>query len=94
MSHLKINYGINSQLAHSELKIIESINIIKELLNEQLEMNEFSWNKGLNYRDFILAVWRTLLKQDSTKERANEIKLLIGEEDALKLISDQIKIEI
>jgi len=77
-----------------ELKIRESEKIVKEILAEQLEMNEFSWNNGLNYRDFILAVWRTLLKQDNTKERANKIKKLIGEEDALKLISDQIKIEI
>ena len=77
-----------------ELKIRESEAIIKEILSEQLEMNQFSWNNGLNYRDFILAVWRTLLKQANTKERANKVKSLIGEEDALKLISDQIKIEI
>jgi hypothetical protein len=57
-------------------------------------MNQFSWNNGLNYRDFILAVWRTLLKQVNTKERALTVKKLIGEEDVLKLISDQIKIEI
>ena len=77
-----------------ELKIRESEEIIKEILAEQLKISEFSWNKGLNYRDFILAVWRTLLKQDITKERANKVKILVGEEDALKLISEQIKIEI
>lgn len=83
-----------SIISPMELKIRESENIIKEILTEQLEMNEFAWNNGLNYRDFILAVWRTLLKQNNTKERANKVKLLIGEEDTLKLISDQIKIEI
>ena len=77
-----------------ELKIREAEVIIKDILNEQLEMNQFSWNNGLNYRDFILAVWRTLLKQVNTKERALTVKKLIGEEDVLKLISDQIKIEI
>ncbi len=77
-----------------ELKIREAEKIIKDLLEEQLEMHQFSWNHGLNYRDFILAVWRTLLKQENTKELAHKVKTLVGEEDALNLISNQIKIEI
>jgi len=77
-----------------DIKRSESKAIVREILNEQLQMNQFSWNHGLNYRDFILAVWRTLLKQDNTKTRAYKVKNLVGEEDALKLISDQIKIEI
>jgi len=75
-----------------ELRIRDCEGIIKELLSEQLELNLYSWNNGLNYRDFILAVWRTLLKQENTKERAHKVKALVGEEDVLKLISDQIKI--
>ena len=67
--------------------------IIKTLLTEPLNMNQFSWQKGLNYRDFILAVWRTLLKQENTKLKANLVNELIGQEKALKLISDQINIE-
>lgn len=85
------NIGIFPRLKHKKM---ESEIIIKDILNEQLEMQKFAWNKGLNYRDFILAVWRTLLRQDNTKERANKVKLLVGEENALKLISEQIKIEI
>jgi len=75
-----------------ELRIRDCESIIKELLAEQLELNLYSWNNGLNYRDFIQAVWRTLLKQENTKERAKKVKELIGEDDVLKLISDQIKI--
>lgn len=75
-----------------EEKIRECEHIVKELLDEQLELNLYSWNQGLNYRDFILAVWRTLLKQESTKDRAHDIKALLGEEDILKLISNQIKL--
>ncbi len=77
-----------------ELEIIQAKTIIKEVLEEQLEMNKFSWNKGLNYRDFILAVWRTLLRQENTQEKAYKVKIMVGEEGALKLISEQIKIEI
>lgn len=77
-----------------ELKIRKAENIIKDILSQQLEMNQFSWNNGLNYRDFILAVWRTLLKQENTREKALEAEKLIGEDDVLELISNQINIEI
>lgn len=75
-----------------EEKIRTCETIIKELLNEQLELHHYSWNHGLDYRDFILAVWRTFLKQDTTKERARKVKSLLAQEDILKLISDQIKL--
>jgi len=68
--------------------------IIKTLLTEPLYMNQFSWQNGLDYRDFILAVWRTLLKQENTKQKASLVNDLIGQEKALKLISDQINIAV
>jgi len=77
-----------------ELQIREAEGIVKDILDEQLEIHRLSWRHAPNYRDFILAVWRTLLKQENTKERANKVKNLIGEDDVLELISNHIKIEI
>lgn len=70
-------------------KIDESNVIIKGMLSQK----NFHYNNGLNYRDYILAVWRTLLNENTTKIEAKKLQKLMHEEDILELISKHLKQE-
>ena len=76
-------------------KIIEPVsNKLKQskiIVNRMLSAKRFNWNEGLNYRDYILAVWRTLLTEHNTQADANTLLKLVGEDDALKLIASKLK---
>ncbi len=82
-------------LKETILKLIEPVSDkIKEseiIVNRMLSYKKFNWNEGLNYRDYILAVWRTLLNEESTREDAKMVLNLIGEDDALILIASKLK---
>lgn len=67
------------------------INESEVLINRMLKFKEFTWNEGLNYRDYIHAVWRTLLTEQNTQEDAKMVLNLVGKDDALKLISYRLK---
>ena len=82
-------------LRETILKIIDPVsNKIEQsesIINNMLSIKDFKWNEGLNYRDYILAVWRTLLNENNTQADAKMVLKLIGEDDALKLISNKLK---
>lgn len=65
----------------------ESETLIKRMLSSK----DFNYNKGLNYREYILAVWRTLLFDNSTSAHARKVLSLISEAEALELISKHLK---
>ncbi|EDP95944.1 hypothetical protein U8527_13655 [Kordia algicida OT-1] len=50
------------------------------------------WNDGLNYTEFIRALWRLFLHHDSFKEGTQDILGKLSEEDAIQLLSDEIDI--
>ena len=60
---------------------------IKNLLNSK----EFTWIEGLNYRDYIIAVWRTLQNDDATKSTAQIISKNMDEAEILNIISKNLK---
>ncbi len=86
---------IINPLKETILKIIDPVSDkIKEseiIVNRMLSFKNFNWNEGLNYRDYILAVWRTLLNEHKTQVDAERVLKLIGEDDALKLIANRLK---
>lgn len=86
---------VMNPLRETILKIIDPVsNKIEEserIINNMLSYKNFRWNEGLNYRDYILAVWRTLLNDRQTQIDAKTVLKLIGEDDALKLISNKLK---
>jgi len=59
---------IINPLKETILKIIEpvsdKINRREILIERIINAKEFSWNEDLNYRDYILAIWRTLLNEE------------------------------
>lgn len=71
--------------------VSDKINKSEILVDRMLTCEKFNWNIGLNYRDYILAVWRTLLRENSTKVDAKKVLNLIGEEDALKILANKLK---
>ncbi len=84
-----------SPIKETILNIIEpvsnKINESEVLINRMLSSKKFNWNEGLNYREYITAVWRTLLNEHNTQADAKMVEKLIGEDDALKLIANKLK---
>lgn len=68
-------------------KIEQSESIVKRMLLKK----DFHWNEGLNYRDYILAVWRTLQNEDLTKDDVKKVLNLVSEDDVLLLISKYLR---
>lgn len=67
-------------------KISECENLVKRMLAQK----DFNYNNGIDYRDYVMAVWRTLLNDNTTCCHAEKVLELIGEDDALQLISKNI----
>ncbi len=46
------------------------------------------WNESLDYADFIHALWGTMLKHDALKEEAAQLEEILGNGDAIQILSD------
>ena len=70
---------------------MEKIDQSERLINRMLSIKNFNYNRGIDYHEYVLAVWRTLLKDNSTSHLANKVKNLVDEEQILELISKRIQ---
>jgi len=50
------------------------------------------WNDGLNYTDFIQALWRVFKFHEDFKADTEKILHILTEEDAIALLADQIDV--
>lgn len=73
-------------LAPMNQKIKECESLVKRML----EIKDFNYNNGIDYKYYIIAVWRTLLNDNTTSTHAEKVLNLIGEDGALQLISKNI----
>ncbi|UNY98267.1 hypothetical protein MQE36_14390 [Zhouia spongiae] len=81
---------LNNVMKPLEDRIQESQIIIKMLVNKAYDSNMIQWNDGLNFPDFIHALWRLFLKHDSFKEQTNMVLDRITETDALQLLAREV----
>jgi len=66
--------------------------IIKSHIDKAFAEKYIQWNDGLNYTEFIQALWRLFLNHDSFKEGTQDILGKLTEGDAMQLLSDEIDI--
>ncbi len=65
-------------------------NEIKKLLEKAYEEKLIMWNDGLQFNEFIAALWRTFLKNESFKNDAARIQKALGESSSLELLASEI----
>lgn len=63
---------------------------VKKLLEKAYEQRLISWNDGLLFNEFIAALWRTFLKNESFKDDAYKIHEALGEAKSLELLASEI----
>ena len=66
--------------------------IIQSHIAKAFTEKYIQWNDGLNYTEFIQALWRLFLNHDSFKKGTQDILGKLSEEDAKQLLSDEIDI--
>ena len=66
--------------------------IIKSHIDKAFTEKFIQWNDGLNYTEFIRALWRLFCNHDNFKDGTQDILTKLSEEDAMQLLSDEIDI--
>jgi len=66
--------------------------IIQSHIDKAFTEKFIQWNDGLNYTEFIRALWRLFLNHDIFKDGTQNILSKLSEEDAMQLLSDEIDI--
>lgn len=66
--------------------------IIQSHIDKAFTEKFIQWNDGLNYTEFIRALWRLFLNHDNFKDGTQNILSKLSEEDAMQLLSDEIDI--
>lgn len=66
--------------------------IIQSHIDKAFSEKFIQWNDGLNYTEFIRALWRLFRNHDNFKEGTQDILGKLSEEDAMQLLSDEIDI--
>ncbi|WP_114904206.1 hypothetical protein [Kordia sp. SMS9] len=66
--------------------------IIQSHIDKAITEKFIQWNDGLDYTEFIRALWRLFLNHDGFKEGTQDILGKLTEEDAIQLLSDEIDV--
>jgi hypothetical protein len=66
--------------------------IIQSHIDKAFAEKYIQWNDGLDYTEFVRALWRLFLNHDSFKQGTQDILGKLTEEDAMQLLSDEIDI--
>jgi hypothetical protein len=66
--------------------------IIQSHIDKAFTEKHIQWNDGLDYTEFIRALWRLFLNHDTFKLGTQNILTKLSEEDAMQLLSDEIDI--
>ncbi|WP_046744634.1 hypothetical protein [Kordia zhangzhouensis] len=66
--------------------------IIQSHINKALSEKLVQWNDGLNYTEFIQALWRLFLNNDRFKLETQTILEQLSHDEALQLLADEIDI--
>lgn len=83
---------IDNVMKPLERKIQESQIIIRSLLHKAYDSNMIQWNDGLNFPDFIHALWRLFLKHENFKESTKNVLERIPEADALQILAREVNL--
>ncbi|WP_224491191.1 hypothetical protein [Robertkochia flava] len=70
--------------------ILEIKATIKQLVDDAYDQNLVHYNDGLNYTEFIQALWRLLIKDEQFKPKTLSLLDRISKNEALQLISEEV----
>lgn len=82
----------NLQMTSIEKNKSASRVIIQSHIDKALSEKIIQWNDGLDYTEFIRALWRLFLYHESFKQGTQDILGKLSEEEAMQLLSDEIDI--
>ena len=74
------------------MKLNEHREEVKKLLEKAYEQKLIAWNDGLEFNEFIAALWRTFLKNETFKNDAERIQEALGEAKSMELLASEIDI--
>ena len=66
--------------------------IIRSHINKAFSEKLVQWNDGLNYTEFIQALWRLFLNNEHFKPQTLTILEQLSNDEALQLLADEIDI--
>jgi len=66
---------------------------IRNLLFKAKSAKMVEWNEGLNFSEFIHAVWRLFLNHENFKTTAEHILKSMSEEDIIELLAREVNSE-
>ncbi|MFT5752440.1 MAG: hypothetical protein ACI828_000706 [Flavobacteriales bacterium] len=61
---------------------------IQKLYARCRQQSRAAWNDGLEYADFINALWNSMLTSPSCKEEAVKVEETLGRGDTIQILSD------
>ena len=75
----------------TENDIDEVREIFKNLVQEAKDSNLIQWNDGLNFSDFIYALWRLFNNHENFKESTSKILSMVPKDTAIDILAQEIK---
>lgn len=66
--------------------------IFQSHIASAMQQKIIQWNDGLNYTDFIQALWRVFKYHEDFKSDTEKVLRSLSEEDAIALLADQIDV--
>ncbi len=75
----------------TEKNIIETRELIKNLVQKAKDSNLIQWNDGLNFSDFIHALWQLLKTHENFKGGSTKILSIVSENKAIEVLAQEIK---
>lgn len=76
-----------------EQKMNECREIIRQLLVLAAQTKKLTYNKDMDFEDFVKKVWQYILYDDNLKAGAVRLKSVLSEMDINMLIADEIDLE-
>ena len=75
----------------TEGNITETRELIKSLVQKAKDINLIQWNDGLNFSDFIHALWRLFKTNENFKEGTSKILNIVPENTAIEVLAQEVK---
>lgn len=75
----------------TENNIKETRELIKNLVQKAKDSNLIEWNDGLNFSDFVHALWHLFNSHEYFKDGTSKILSIVTESIAIEILSQEIK---
>ena len=70
--------------------ILEIKTTVKDMVDQAYDQNLVHYNDGLNYTEFIQALWRLLIRDEQFKPRTLGLLERISKQEAMQLLAEEV----